>query len=122
MDVFPFAVSLRPQSAAAPSDDHDTWPETSAPTGRDAERGSGLNRSPNQPFDNAPVTTVEPVTMDRGQGTVKGTGTFKVGKATVAFAGLKGTGAFITVFASPTNQTTAWSGAFTPPPAQAARR
>ncbi|MCJ2018451.1 MULTISPECIES: hypothetical protein [unclassified Methylobacterium] len=115
------------------------------------ERGSGLNKSPGQPFDNAQVTIVETVTMDRGQGPVKGTitfstpdgtstspytgrvntdaqgrmtatGTFKVGKATGAFAGLKGTGAFTTVFASPTDQTTAWSGAFTPPPARAARR
>jgi hypothetical protein len=115
------------------------------------ERGSGLNRSPGQPLDNAQVTVVERVTMDRGQGPVEGTitfttpngtttspytgrvstdaqgrvtatGTFKVAKATGAFAGLKGRGAFTTVFASPTDQTTSWTGEFKPPPALASTR
>ena len=115
------------------------------------ERGTGLNKSPGQPFDNAQVTIVEKVTRDSGQGPVTGTitfvtpegsatspytgrvatdaqgrvtatGTFKVAKATGAFVGLKGKGSFSTVFASPTDQTTAWTGSFKPPAAAAAAR
>jgi hypothetical protein len=115
------------------------------------ERGTGINKSPGQPLDNAQVTIVESVTLDRGQGPLKGTitfstpngsavspftgrvatdalgrvtaaGTFKVAKATGAFAGLKGTGSFTTTFSSPTDQTTAWTGDFKPPGAVAASR
>lgn len=115
------------------------------------ERGTGLNRSPGQPLDNAQVTVVETVTLESGQGPLKGTitfatpngsttspftgrvatdaqgrvtamGTFKVARATGAFVGLKGTGSFTTVFASPTDQTTQWQGDFKPPPALAATR
>jgi hypothetical protein len=115
------------------------------------ERGSGINRSPGQPLDNAQVTVVETVMLESGQGPLKGTitfatpngaatspftgrvvtdaqgritamGTFKVAKATGAFAGLKGTGSFTTVFASQTDQTTEWRGEFKPPPALASSR
>ncbi|GJE11338.1 MULTISPECIES: hypothetical protein [Methylobacterium] len=115
------------------------------------ERGTGINKSPGQPLDNAQVTIVETVTMESGQGPLKGTitfttpngtttspytgrvttdalgrvtavGAFKVAKATGAFAGLKGTGSFTAVFASPTDQTTQWQGEFKPPPALASTR
>jgi hypothetical protein len=115
------------------------------------ESGSGINRSPGQPLDNAQVMMTETVMLDRGQGPVKGTitfitpngmtsspytgkvttdaqgrvtavGTFKVAKATGAFAGLKGSGSFTTTFSSPTDQTTAWTGSFKPPPAMVSNR
>lgn len=115
------------------------------------ESGSGINRSPGQPLDNAQVTMAETVMLDRGQGPVKGTitfvtpngttsspytgkvttdaqgrltavGTFRVAKATGAFAGLKGRGSFTTTFASPTDQTTAWTGTFKPTGAMVSNR
>ncbi|MCE4222569.1 hypothetical protein HCU64_02285 [Methylobacterium sp. C25] len=115
------------------------------------ERGTGVNRSPGQPFDNAQVSIVETVRLTAGQGPVKGTivfttpdgtsaspytgkvttdaqgrmtatGTFKVSKATGAFAGLKGKGTFSTSFTSQTDQVTDWRGEFRPPATVASNR
>ncbi|AWN43628.1 hypothetical protein [Methylobacterium durans] len=113
--------------------------------------GSGMNKSPGQPLDNAKVTITETATLIRGQGPLKGTitfttpdgttsspytgkvmtdaqgrmtavGKFKVAKATGAFAGLKGSGSFTTAFSSQTDQVTEWKGNFKPPAAMASSR
>ncbi len=128
--------------------------QTPQPMGPDKVKmeasGSGLNKSPGQPLDNAQVGISETATLNRGQGPLKGTitfttptgsttspytgkvatdaqgrvtatGNFKVMSATGAFAGLKGKGSFTTVFSSQTDQTTQWQGEFTPPSPVAAR-
>ena len=60
--------------------------------------------------------------MTDAQSRLTAAGTFKVAKATGVFVGLKGGGSFSTVFASQTDQTTAWTGRFKPPAAAAATR
>jgi hypothetical protein len=125
------------------------------PTGPDRvqidESGSGVNRSPGQPLDNAQVTLEDSVTLVKGQGPVKGritlttpdgsvtstlqgkvttdpqgrlmaVGSSKVVEATGAFVGMKGNGDFTTTFSSPTDQVTQWQGNFKPPAGMASNR
>jgi hypothetical protein len=115
------------------------------------ESGTGINKSPGQPLDNAQVSITETVTLVHGQGPTKGTiafttpsgmttrpytgkvttdaqggitavGTFKVSHVTGVFAGLKGSGSFTTVFSSQSDQETQWRGDFKPPKSMTSSR
>lgn len=115
------------------------------------ESGSGLNKSPGQPLDNAQVTLQDSVMLVKGKGPMTGTVTFttpsgsvtstlrgkvmtdaqgrvtavgksKVVQSTGTLAGTTGSGTFSTAFSSPTDQTTEWQGNFKPPSGMASNR
>lgn len=115
------------------------------------ESGSGLNKSPGQPLDNAQVTVTDTVTLVRGTGPVKGTitfttpngaltsaytgkvttgaqglmssqGKFRTVSGTGALAGTKGSGTFTAAFSSQTDFTSNWTGNFKLPGNKISRR
>lgn len=115
------------------------------------QTGSGINRSPGLPLDGAAVGINEIATLKRGSGPVQGTitfntpvgstvssysgrvttdaqgritarGRFRTQDASGAFAGLKGSGTFSTVYTSKSDAVTQWSGEFSPPTAQLSSR